>query len=401
MRRYTLLLATTLAICSLDRDLAAQPTLPTAESTPASSAIDTFELGAAINVHRRGNLFFSGQFNKEDIAAIRQQGILRIISLRGEGEIDWNEQAAVEAAGLEFINIPVASAELLTDETFDRLRQLLNQQAKTTLLHCGSANRVGGVWLPYRVLDEGADLATALSEAKSIGLRAPAIQAKALDYIERKSLSQLIGEKSVKPGINTSYIDPNLDADAMVQRFEIESREVFLAREEILAACEIQQGDVVADIGAGTGFFTRMFAAKTTDQGWVYAVEISARLLEHINRESTKNRLDNITGVLGAESSVNLPTRSVDVVFICDTYHHFEYPKSTLASIHRALKDDGHMIVIDFERIPGKSREWLLGHVRAGKEVFVGEIEDAGFSLAEEKNLASLEENYFLKFTKE
>jgi hypothetical protein len=56
--------------------------------------------------------------------------------------------------------------------------------------------------------------------------------------------------------------------------------------------------------------------------------------------------------------------------------------------------------VIDFDRIEGKSREWLLGHIRAGKAVFRSEIEDAGFELSAEKKIAGLEENYFLMFKK-
>jgi ubiquinone/menaquinone biosynthesis C-methylase UbiE len=166
-----------------------------------------------------------------------------------------------------------------------------------------------------------------------------------------------------------------------------------------LSACEIEKGDVVADVGAGTGLFTRMFSVETGDQGWVYAVDVAPRFIEHINQEAIKLELENITGVLCAENSINLPTDSVDVVFICDTYHHFEYPKSTLASIRRALKKDGHLIVIDFERIPGTSREWLLDHVRAGKSVFRGEIETAGFVLDSEKKIDGFQENYFLKFS--
>jgi len=186
-----------------------------------------------------------------------------------------------------------------------------------------------------------------------------------------------------------------------VKRFEIESREIFLTRERILVECEIEAGDAVADVGAGTGLFSRMFSTVVGDQGWVYAVDISPRFLEHINKESAKLKIPNITSVLCADNSVSLPPNSVDVVFLCDTYHHFEYPKSTLASIHNAIRPGGHMIVIDFERIEGKTRRWLMRHVRAGKEVFRSEITDAGFKLTEEKQIPGFKENYFLKFEKE
>ena len=207
-------------------------------------------------------------------------------------------------------------------------------------------------------------------------------------------------ESSVKPGINKSFKDPDLDVDAFVKRFEIESREVYLNRNAIVAATGVKSGDTVADVGAGTGLFTRMFSEAVGEKGWVYAVDISPRFLEHIHRESTSQNQRNITGVLCTEKSVTLPRESVDMIFVCDTYHHFEYPKSTLSSIRKALKPGGRLVIIDFERIEGKTREWLLGHVRAGKEIFRAEIQDAGFTLVEEKKITGFKENYFLIFKK-
>ena len=209
------------------------------------------------------------------------------------------------------------------------------------------------------------------------------------------------GKSSVKPGINKKFMDPELDVDAYVKRFEMESREVFVARERILEASGIEIGNFVADVGAGTGLFTRLFSARVGDNGWVYAVDVAPRFIEHIIQQANQRNLKNITGILCAENSVNLPPDSVDVVFICDTYHHFEYPTSTMASIQRALKDGGRLIVIDFERIPGTSRDWLIDHVRAGKEVVRAEIQDAGFSLVDEKQIEGFKENYFLVFRKD
>jgi len=191
-----------------------------------------------------------------------------------------------------------------------------------------------------------------------------------------------------------------MSVEDYVKRFEIESREVYLARRAILSELAISPGASIADVGAGTGLFSRLFAKSVGEAGWVYAVDISPRFIEHINRQANAMDLNNITGVLCAENSINLPPQSVDVVFVCDTYHHFEYPKSTLASIYRALKPGGEFVVIDFDRIPGKSREWLLGHVRAGKEVFRSEIMDAGFVLDQEVAIEGFKENYFLRFRK-
>ena len=218
--------------------------------------------------------------------------------------------------------------------------------------------------------------------------------------IQDKSDTELQDQtEETKPGINANFLDPNLDVEDFVRRFEIESREVFASRLEILKNCELKRGNVIADIGAGTGLFTRMFS-RSVDDGWVYAVDIAPKFLDHIRKSSDEIGLTNITPVLCGEDSVSLPANSIDVAFICDTYHHFEHHEATLASIHKALKEDGRLIVIDFNRIPGKTREWLLNHVRAGKEVFQAEIVKAGFELIEDRRVAGLEENYFLIFEK-
>ena len=112
------------------------------------------------------------------------------------------------------------------------------------------------------------------------------------------------------------------------------------------------------------------------------------------------NQLTNVSPVLCSEDSVNLPKNSIDVAFICDTYHHFEYPNSTMHSLFQAIQPGGRLILIDFERIPGTTREWVLGHVRAGKSDFRAEIESVGFVFLKEVNIAGLKENYFLVFSK-
>lgn len=204
-------------------------------------------------------------------------------------------------------------------------------------------------------------------------------------------------EKSVNPGINKSFESP--DVGQFVGRFEREGRDVFDHRKEVIAALGLKQGMAVADVGAGTGLFTRMFSPLVGEKGKVYAVDISDEFVEHIEKVAREKKMDNIVGVVCKADSVELPPASVDLVFICDTYHHFEYPAKTMHSVHRALKPDGQVVLIDFQRIPGVSSEWTLSHVRAGKEVFVKEIVDAGFKQVEAKD-DLLDESYFVRFVK-
>src|SRR5262249_44554026 len=120
---------------------------------------------------------------------------------------------------------------------------------------------------------------------------------------------------------------------------------------------------------------------------------------EHIEKTCKEAGITNVTGVVCTADNVKLPPKSIDVAFVCDTYHHFEFPFKTLASIHQALRPGGQLIVIDFHRIEGKSSDWVLGHVRAGQEVVVKEIAQAGFKLVGEEKLP-LKENYLVRFEK-
>ncbi|MFG0260497.1 MAG: class I SAM-dependent methyltransferase [Phycisphaerales bacterium JB041] len=206
--------------------------------------------------------------------------------------------------------------------------------------------------------------------------------------------------ESVNPGINDPYLRSDVDAEAWAQRFEVESREVFAAREAIADALRLSPGMHVADVGAGTGLFTPLLASRVGPSGTVYAVDIVPAFIKHIDRRARDAGLSQVQTVLCSEHSVELPESSVDLVFVCDTYHHFEYPRDTLGSIHAALRENGELVVLDFERIPGVSSDWILEHVRAGREVFSAEIQSAGFELVEQITSAPLRENYMLRFRK-
>lgn len=204
-------------------------------------------------------------------------------------------------------------------------------------------------------------------------------------------------EESVNPGINDSFLEP--DPSTFVERFEKEGREVYDNRDRIVEELKLKPGMAVADVGAGTGLFTRLMAPRVGPTGKVYAVDIAPAFVTHVLMSTRARGLANIEGIVCTPDDSKLPEDSVDLVFICDTYHHFEFPRKTMSSIHRALKPEGKLVVLDFERIEGVSSEWILGHVRAGKEVFSREIQEAGFELEEEKDL--FEENYFLVFRKQ
>jgi len=203
-------------------------------------------------------------------------------------------------------------------------------------------------------------------------------------------------EQNIRPGINRYFENP--DWQQWVNTFERSGREVYDKRHAIVDATGIRPGMAVADIGAGTGLFTRLFAERVGPQGRVYAVDISRPFIENIIRTSQERGFTNVEGVVNGQKDVSLPPDSIDLAFLADTYHHFEYPASMLSSIHRSLRSGARLIVIDFRRDPRHSSNWVMGHVRAGKDAVIDEITRAGFRLIDDKAL--LRTNYYLVFSR-
>ena len=139
-------------------------------------------------------------------------------------------------------------------------------------------------------------------------------------------------EHSVRPGVNRHYISP--DFNEWVHRFERPGREIYDKRLTIVSATGIEPGMVAADIGAGTGLFTRLFSSRVGPRGRVIAVDISKPFIDNILRTSRQQGLMNVEGIVNSPRETSLPEASIDLAFICDTYHHFEYPHSTMRSLH-------------------------------------------------------------------
>ena len=204
--------------------------------------------------------------------------------------------------------------------------------------------------------------------------------------------------KSVKPGINKNFLSDKLNVEKYTQKFETESREIFTHRHRITKHVGIRPGMAVADIGAGTGLFLDFFCKGITDEGLLFAVDIAPKFIKHLRERSARKNHTQVLAIQCTGTSTRLPTACVDIAFACDTYHHFEYPKSTLASLYSAIKPGGHLVIVDFERIEGVSRKWTMDHVRCGKGKVIEEITAAGFKLIEEVKVKGLKENYFLRF---
>jgi predicted methyltransferase len=205
------------------------------------------------------------------------------------------------------------------------------------------------------------------------------------------SIEMICNGNSAQPGEDPAVA-------AALAKFEAQNREIFARRHQIVAACRLKPDMAVADVGACTGLFTRLLATAVGRSGKVYAVEISRPFIQHIKTTCRDQGIDNVVGVVCSPTSVALPPQSVDLVFLCATYSRLEFPFKTMKSIHRALRPGGQVVLIDFKRIPGVSKEWVLKNVRGNQEDFTHEILEGGFNLVEEKKF--LRESYCLRFVK-
>ena len=188
--------------------------------------------------------------------------------------------------------------------------------------------------------------------------------------------------------------------DVWLERLEVGSRELYAAREAVAAAVGVEDGALIADIGAGTGLYTLLFADIVGPAGHVYAVDIEPLFLDLINQRTEDAGFENVTAVFGRENDITLPENSVDIAFIADTYHYFSDREAVMKSVYSALKPGGALIMIEYDIEPGAERPKNKSHVRFGKAGVVAEVEFIGFEKAAEIEIEGLVDNYFIRFVK-
>ena len=116
----------------------------------------------------------------------------------------------------------------------------------------------------------------------------------------------------------------------------------------VLATLELKPGMTVADIGAGTGYYSWRIAQRVGAGGMVYAVEIQPEMIALLERQMSRRGAANVKAVLGTVTDPKLPESSLDLALMVDVYHEFEYPYEMLAAIVRALKPGGRMVFVEF-----------------------------------------------------
>jgi protein-L-isoaspartate O-methyltransferase len=173
--------------------------------------------------------------------------------------------------------------------------------------------------------------------------------------------------------------------------FEDSEREKNLQIDRVMELLGIKEGSRVADIGAGSGWFTVRAARRVGERGLVYAVEINEEFIKHIEKRAAEEKLPQVRTVLGKEDDPLLPERGIDAVLILKTYHEITQPVRLLARLRKSLTDGALVGIIDRN---GEGDDHGIG-----KETVIREAEQAGYTLVSEHDFVKPDKmDYFLVF---
>lgn len=174
--------------------------------------------------------------------------------------------------------------------------------------------------------------------------------------------------------------------------FETAGRENRLQINRVMDILGIAQGKAVADIGAGSGWFSVRAARRVGGAGMVYAVDINPEAIRYIDERAQKEQLRNVKTILGKADNPLLPENSVDAVLLLKTYHEVAQPVALLQNLHSALRPGAKVGVIDRN---GNGEDHGVG-----REVVIREAKAAGYKLAEQYDFVKGDKmDYFLVFT--
>jgi ubiquinone/menaquinone biosynthesis C-methylase UbiE len=177
-------------------------------------------------------------------------------------------------------------------------------------------------------------------------------------------------------------------------RFESPARAQWQKPDDVVRALNLRPGQVVVDLGAGTGYFARRFAPAVAPGGQVLALDVEPAMVEHMKRDAREHALQNYAARAVKPHDPELTDASVDVVFLCNTYHHIANRPTYFRRVARALRSGGRVVIVDFVK-----REIPVGpppQHKIAREAVVQEMAEAGYSLARAHDF--LPYQYFLEF---
>lgn len=209
------------------------------------------------------------------------------------------------------------------------------------------------------------------------------------------TVSQLLGVQGTQHVAGSEAHQHHRDSSAYIAMLENPERDSYQKPDEVVVALDLKEGENIADIGAGSGYFSFRFSKAVAEQGRVFAVDISPDMIRHMNRRNRDLGTTNVVTLLADENDPLLPNRSINKVFICNTWHHIGDQGNYLELIKQALKPGGQVIMVDYKKI-----ELPVGPPVAMKisgSDLVAQMERAGFQLLKEHDF--LPYQYFFIFS--
>jgi cyclopropane fatty-acyl-phospholipid synthase-like methyltransferase len=173
-------------------------------------------------------------------------------------------------------------------------------------------------------------------------------------------------------------------ADEWVATLEGPQRIATQKVDAVLSKLALKPGMVVADIGAGSGLFSRPLAKAVAPEGKVYAVDIQQDLLDHIDQRNKEERIGNIQTVLGEYDDPKLPARNVDLAFINDVLHHIQHRAVYLNALGTYMKPSGRIAIIEMDKNDPKTPHRNQPELLVAREEIMQWMSDAGFKLVQE-----------------
>jgi predicted methyltransferase len=161
---------------------------------------------------------------------------------------------------------------------------------------------------------------------------------------------------------------------------EREGRDQQEKPEVVLDAMQLKEGMTVAEIGAGTGYFSRRLAKAVGATGKVYAEDIQPQMLDLLKQRAGKEGIRNIVTVLGTDTDPKLPVHGVDRLLLVDVYHEFQQPEAMLASLRDTLAPGGLVILVEY-RLEGDTASHINIKHRMSVAQVLSEWNHAGFEL--------------------
>jgi len=183
--------------------------------------------------------------------------------------------------------------------------------------------------------------------------------------------------------------------DRYIAHLEDPDRVVWQKPDEVVAALGLKGGETVVDLGAGTGYFSVALSKAVGPTGKVYALDVDEELLVYLRKRLEKEKIGNVIARRVPADDPQLAAKSVDVIFLCNVYHHLSHRNDYLKKLKLALKPSGRIVIVDYHKRADVTAGAPLEH-RIAQETVIEELRTAGFSLAQTHTF--LPSQYFLLF---